>query len=49
MSPDGKLVEAIELKRKDHPFFLATQYHPELKSQFLNPHPIFVGFIKSCI
>jgi CTP synthase len=47
-SPDGKLVEAIELREEDHPFFIATQYHPELKSQFINPHPIFVGFAVSC-
>lgn len=44
-SPDENLVEAIELDRKDHPFFVATQYHPELKSQFIQPHPLFMGFI----
>lgn len=44
-SPDGKLVEAIELK--DHPFFIATQFHPEYKSRPLDPHPIFVEFVKS--
>jgi CTP synthase len=49
LSPDGTLVEAIELKKKEHPFFVATQYHPELKSQFLNPHPIFIGFIKAAL
>ena len=48
-SPDGKLVEAIELSQKDHPFFIGTQFHPELKSQFLTPHPIFMGFVKSCL
>jgi CTP synthase len=48
-SPDGKLVEAIELSKKDHPFFVGTQFHPELKSQFLNPHPIFLGFVESCL
>lgn len=47
-SPDGKLIEAIELDKKIHPFFLATQYHPELKSRFLAPHPIFMGFIEAC-
>ena len=47
-SPDGKLVEAIELPKEIHPFFVGTQYHPELKSQFLNPHPIFMGFVKNC-
>ncbi|OGE27367.1 CTP synthase [Candidatus Daviesbacteria bacterium RIFCSPHIGHO2_01_FULL_40_11] len=44
-SPDGRLVEIIELK--DHPFFVGTQFHPELKSRPLSPHPLFVGFIKA--
>ncbi|MBI2022132.1 CTP synthase [Candidatus Daviesbacteria bacterium] len=44
-SPDGKLVEIIELK--DHPFFIGTQFHPELKSRPLSPHPLFMGFIKA--
>lgn len=43
-SPDGKLVEAIEIK--DHPFFVGTQFHPEYKSRPLDPHPIFVEFLK---
>jgi CTP synthase len=42
-SPDGKLVEIIELA--GHPFFVGTQFHPELKSHPLDPHPIFMGFI----
>lgn len=46
-SPDGKLVEAIELSQKDHPFFVATQFHPEYKSRPLSPHPIFVSFIEA--
>ncbi len=46
-SPDGKLVEAVELP--SHPFFIGVQYHPELKSRPLSPHPIFVGFVKVCI
>lgn len=46
-SPDGKLVEAIELK--DHPFFVGTQFHPEYRSRPLDPHPIFVEFIKVAI
>jgi len=46
-SPDNSLVEIIELK--DHKFFIGTQFHPELKSRFLDPHPIFKGFIKSMI
>ncbi|MCL6466117.1 MAG: CTP synthase [candidate division WOR-3 bacterium] len=44
-SPDGKLVEIIELK--SHPFFLATQFHPEFKSRPLAPHPLFVSFLKA--
>ncbi len=44
-TPDGKLVEIIELK--DHPFFVGTQFHPELKSRPLSPHPLFVGFVKA--
>jgi len=46
-SPDGKLVEAIELA--DHPFFIGTQFHPEYKSRPLEPHPLFVEFVKSCL
>jgi CTP synthase len=40
------LVEIIELPEKIHPFFLGTQFHPEFKSRFLHPHPIFLEFIK---
>lgn len=47
LSPDNNLVEIIELKK--HRFFVGTQFHPELKSRPLNPHPIFKGFIKSMI
>jgi CTP synthase len=47
-SPDGKLVEAIELPQKVHPFFVGTQFHPEYKSRPLDPHPIFVEFVKAC-
>jgi len=46
-SPDGKLPEIIELKKKDHPFFIAVQFHPEMKARPLDPHPIFNGFIKA--
>lgn len=45
-SPDGKLVEVVELK--GHPFFVATQYHPEFLSRPLSPHPLFASFIKAC-
>jgi len=47
-SPDGKLVESIELPEKTHPFFIGTQFHPEYKSRPLNPHPIFLEFIRAC-
>ena len=43
LSPDGRIVEMIELE--NHPFFLATQAHPELKSRPNRPHPLFEGFI----
>ncbi len=43
LSPDGELVEIVELK--DHPWFLGCQFHPELKSNPMNPHPLFRGFI----
>lgn len=46
-SPDGKLVEAIELT--NHKFFVGTQFHPEYKSRPLSPHPIFVEFLKSTL
>ena len=49
VSPDGKLVEAIELDKKLHPFFVGVQYHPEYKSRPLNPHPLFLAFIKACL
>jgi len=44
-SPDGKLVEMIELE--DHPFFVACQFHPEFKSKPLVPHPLFTRFVKA--
>lgn len=46
LSPDGTLVEAVELERKLHPFFIGTQYHPEFKSKPLKPHPVFTRFIE---
>jgi len=48
-SPDGKLVEIIELPRDKHPFFVGVQFHPELKSRPLSPHPLFLGLIKAGI
>ena len=46
-SPDGKLPEIVELK--NHPWFVGVQFHPELLSRPLNPHPIFNSFIEACI
>lgn len=46
-SPDDFFVEMIELPKKVHPFFLATQAHPEYKSRPLKPHPIFIEFLKA--
>ncbi len=47
LSEDGLLPEIVE--RKDHPWFIATQFHPELKSRPFEPHPLFVSFIKAAI
>ena len=47
ISPDGRIVEMIELK--DHPWFIATQAHPELKSRPNRPHPLFKGFIEAAV
>jgi CTP synthase len=44
INPETKLVEIMELK--DHPWFIGTQYHPELKSTVKDPHPLFVRFVK---
>ncbi len=46
-SPDDFFVEVIELPKKMHPFFLATQAHPEYKSSPLKPHPMFLEFVKA--
>ncbi|MEU4160998.1 CTP synthase [Actinoplanes sp. NPDC026670] len=48
-SPDGRLVEFIELDREVHPYFVATQAHPELKSRPTRPHPLFDGLVKAAI
>lgn len=47
MSPDGLLPEIVEYT--PHPFFIASQFHPELKSRPFNPHPLFTGLIRSCL
>lgn len=46
-SEEGKLVEVIEIA--SHPWFVACQFHPEFKSKPLQPHPLFLGFIKAAI
>jgi CTP synthase len=45
VSPDGRLVEFVEIA--DHPYFIATQAHPELISRPDRPHPLFVGFVRA--
>ena len=47
VNPDSGLVEVVELK--DHPWFVGVQYHPELKSTVLNPHPLFVKFVEASL
>ena len=47
ISPDGRIIEMIEIP--DHPWFLATQAHPELKSRPNRPHPLFKGFVEAAI
>jgi CTP synthase len=46
-SPDGRLVEIVELA--DHPWFVASQFHPEFKSRPERPHPLFDGFVAASI
>ena len=47
MNPGRKLVEMVELQ--DHPWFLATQFHPEYRSTVMQPHPLFVGFVRAAL
>jgi len=47
LSPDGSLVEMIELR--DHPWFIASQFHPELRSRPMDCHPLFKGFIRAAL
>ncbi len=47
LSPDGMLVEIIEIP--DHPWFIATQFHPELRSRPAHPHPLFASFIEAAV
>lgn len=48
-SPDGHLVEFVELPADKHPFYVGTQAHPELKSRPTRPHPLFSGFVKAAL
>ncbi len=49
VSPDGKLVEMIELPHSVHPFFIGAQFHPELKSRATKAHPLFREFVKASL
>ena len=47
LSPDGRLVEIVELA--EHPYFIGCQFHPELKSRIMRPHPLFVHFVEAAL
>jgi CTP synthase len=47
VNPDTALVEIVEIEQ--HPWFLGVQFHPEYKSTVVNPHPLFVGFVKAAL
>ncbi len=49
VSPDGKLVEVVELPQTRHPYFIASQFHPEFKSRPTAPHPLFVGLVAAAL
>ncbi|WP_067813335.1 CTP synthase [Actinomadura kijaniata] len=49
LSPDGRLVEYVELPREAHPFFVGTQAHPEFRSRPTRPHPLFRGLVSAAI
>ena len=48
ISPDRRLMEIAELPAAEHPFFLGSQFHPELRSRPLRPHPLFAAFLAAC-
>jgi CTP synthase len=48
-SPDNRLVEFVELPVEQHPFFVGTQAHPELKSRPTRPHPLFDAFVRAVV
>jgi len=49
LSPDGTLVEFVELPKEVHPFYVGTQAHPEFRSRPTNPHPLFSGLINAAL
>jgi len=49
ISPDRRLMEIAELPKKEHPFMLGTQFHPEMKARPLSPHPLFSAFVKAAM
>lgn len=49
VSPDGRLVEFMELDREQHPFYVGTQAHPELKSRPIRAHPLFAAFVRATV
>ncbi len=49
VSPDGKLVEIVELPQTKHPYFIAGQFHPEFKSRPTAPHPLFIGLVEAAL
>ncbi len=49
VSPDNNLVEFVELARDEHPYYVATQAHPELRSRPTRPHPLFVGLVGAAL
>lgn len=48
-SPDGRLMEMAELPKDKHPFFVGTQFHPELKARPISPHPLFSEFVRAIL
>ncbi|MFN5856757.1 MAG: CTP synthase [Pseudanabaenaceae cyanobacterium] len=48
-SPDGRLVEIVELGTQHHPYFIATQFHPEFQSRPSRPHPLFQGLVQAAL
>ncbi len=49
ISPDGELVEIVELPEENHPWFLGCQFHPEFRSRPMDPHPLFVSFVNAAL